>query len=88
MKTQLIFCKKKNFIPTQLTGFSSLKIMAAMRMKMITLLLHMVYMETVMYMKLQLLRAMSRDAVKAREHEWRSDVERPSGARAMAKGRG
>ena len=48
-----------------LTGFSNLKTMAATNIKMMTELLHMVYMDTVMYMKLQLLRAISREAASA-----------------------
>ena len=48
-----------------LTGFSNLKMIAATNIKMMTELLHIVYIETVMYIKLQLLKAISREAVRA-----------------------
>lgn len=52
-------------INSKLTGFSSLKMIADIRMKIIVVDLHIVYIETVMYMKLQLDRPMSTAAAMA-----------------------
>ena len=50
-----------------LTGFSSLNMIAEIRIKTMVEDLHMVYIDTVMYMKLQLERAMSNEAAIAGE---------------------
>ena len=67
-----------------LTGFSILKRIAARRMNIIAVLLHIVYMDTVMYMKLQLESPISIDAVIAEERRYCCNVLSESLSRNMA----
>ena len=67
-----------------LTGFSILKRIAARRMNIIAVLLHIVYMDTVMYMKLQLESPISIDAVIAEERRYCCNVLSDSMSRDMA----